>query len=365
MKLIHTAALALASIFLLSCEKQQEETTVQLRPVSTMVVSGAGKQIYREFSGVAKAGSTSRLSFRIAGKIDSLPVKVGERLKKDQKIASLNQSDMQLELQKAQAALAQAEAEARNAAANYGRIKKLYETETASRTELDNALAGNEAAKALVTQAEKQLEITNQKLSYTELYNREENCVIATTEVEAGENISAGSPVVTVNCGNTIKIETAVAETYITHIKTGDEVLVQLNALKGEKLTGIVTEVGVDAQGTAYPVTINLIDPNQSVLPGMAAIVYFSVKVEKQSENSIFLPLHTIQAERDNAFVYIVNDQGDGSALLTKTPIKLGHFGGEALQVIDGIKPGNVIVTKGINQLYDGMRVKYKSQQAR
>ena len=112
---------------------------------------------------------------------------------------------MQLELQKAQAALAQAQAEARNAAANYGRIKKLYETETASRTELDNALAGNEAAKALVTQAEKQLEITNQKLSYTELYNREENCVIATTEVEAGENINAGSPVVTVNCGNTIK----------------------------------------------------------------------------------------------------------------------------------------------------------------
>ena len=164
---------------------------------------------------------------------------------------------------------------------------------------------------------------------------------------------------------NTIKIETTVAETYITHIKTGDEVLVQLNALKGEKLTGIVTEVGVDAQGTAYPVTINLIDPNQSVLPGMAAIVYFSVKVEKQSENSIFLPLHTIQAERDNAFVYIVNDQGDGSALLTKTPIKLGHFGGETLQVIDGIKPGNVIVTKGINQLYDGMRVKYKSQHAR
>ncbi|MCG8670097.1 MAG: efflux RND transporter periplasmic adaptor subunit [Pseudomonadales bacterium] len=357
-------ACSLLCIALTGCEQTEDvPTEPKLRPVVTMVVSDDQKEVYREFSGVAKAGLKSRLSFRISGKIDALEVKIGDKLENGQRIASLNKSDSQLELQKAQASVAQAQAEAKNAAANYGRIKKLYESETASRTELDNALAQNEAAKALVTQAQKQLALAKQKLSYTELFNREDNCVVATTEVEVGENVNAGSPVVTVNCGDTIKVETAVAETFITHIKKDDKVFVQFNAIKDERLTGTITEVGVDAQGTAYPVTINLNDPKKQVLPGMAAVVYFITKVQKQGENSIFLPLHVVQAERDNTFVYVVKDQGNGSAILEKRLIKLGQFGGETLQVVDGISAGEVIISKGINQLYDGMTVKYQADQ--
>ena len=354
--------LLLLCTLITGCEQEKAPVTEKLRPVSTIVVSGEQKQLYREFSGVAKAGAKSRLSFRVAGKIEHLDVKVGEKLTKGQKIASLNKSDMELELQKAEAALAQAQAEARNASANYGRIKKLYETETASRTELDNALAANEAAKAMETQAEKQLALARQKLSYTDLYINEDDCVVATSEVEVGENISAGNPVVTVNCGNTIKVETAVAETFITNIQPGNKVTVQLNAIPDTRFTGAVTEVGVDAQGTAYPVTISLEDPERKALPGMAAIIYFALEQSKETDNSVFLPLHVVQAERDNTFVYVVEDQKDGSAILKKRGVELDEFGPESLQVIEGLSPGEVVVTKGISRLYDGMRVKYQSQ---
>ena len=151
-------ACSLLCVALTGCEQNEDiPTEPKLRPVVTMVVSDDQKEVYREFSGVAKAGLKSRLSSRISGIIDSLKVKIGDKLTNGQLIASLNKSDSELELQKAQASVAQAQAEAKNAAANYGRIKKLYESETASRTELDNALAQNEAAKALVTQAQKQL----------------------------------------------------------------------------------------------------------------------------------------------------------------------------------------------------------------
>ena len=268
------------TVALSGCDKPEQQVQMErLRPVATLTTAYAAQQRYYEFSGVAKAGLTSRLSFRIAGKVQTLNVAVGDKVKKGQLIATLSPSDYQLELQKSQAALSQAKAEARNASANYGRIKSLYETETASRTELDSAQAGSEAASALVRQAQNALALAEQRLGYTRLVNQENNCLVANSEVESGENVSAGSTVVIVNCGNTTKVETVVSETFISRVKHGDEVFVQFNAFAGQKFKAVVTEVGVDAKGTAYPVTVALAKSETPILPGMAAIVFFKVEL--------------------------------------------------------------------------------------
>jgi len=350
------------TVALSGCDKPEQQVQVErLRPVATLTTVYGAQQRYYEFSGVAKAGLTSRLSFRIAGKVQTLNVAVGDKVKKGQLIATLNPSDYQLELQQSQAALSQAKAEARNALANYGRIKSLYETETASRTELDSAQAGSEAASALVRQAQNALALAEQRLGYTRLVNQENNCLVANSEVESGENVSAGSTVVIVNCGNTTKVETVVSETFISRVKHGDEVFVQFNAFAGQKFKAVVTEVGVDAKGTAYPVTVALAKSETPILPGMAAIVFFKVELGNGGGESVYLPMHVIQAEREHTFVYVVNDNGDGSASLVKTAITIGPFTGGELLVMSGLEVGQVVVAKGVRQLYDGMRVKYSS----
>lgn len=345
------------------CDKPESKAHAErLRPVATITTSYSEQQRFYEFSGVAKAGLTSRLSFRIAGKVQTLNVTVGEKIKKGQLIATLNPSDYQLELQKSQAALSQAKAEARNASANYGRIKSLYETETASRTELDNAQAGSEAASALVRQAQNALALAEQRLGYTRLVNQENDCLVANSEIESGENVNAGSTVVIVNCGNTTKVETVVSETFISRVKHGDEVFVQFNAFKGQKFKAVVTEVGVDAKGTAYPVTVALEETGEPILPGMAAIVFFKIELGSREDKNLYLPMHVIQAERERTFVYVVKDNNDGSATLVKTPVTVGQFTGGELLVMSGLEAGQVVVTKGVRQLYDGMRVKYSPQ---
>ena len=343
-------------------EPEQKAQVERLRPVATVITSYSAQQRYYEFSGVAKAGLTSRLSFRIAGKVQTLNVTVGDKVNKGQLIATLNPSDYQLELQKSQAALSQAKAEARNASANYGRIKSLYETETASRTELDNAQAGSEAASAFVRQAQNALALAEQRLGYTQLVNQEDNCLVASSDVESGENVNAGNTVVIVNCGNTAKVETVVSETFISRVKHGDDVVVQFNAFKGQDFSAVVTEVGVDAKGTAYPVTVALAESDSPILPGMAAIVFFKVELGDGGSENLYLPMHVIQAERERTFVYVVNDNSDGSATLVKTKVTVGPFTGGELLVTSGLDAGQVVVTKGVRQLYDGMRVKYSSQ---
>lgn len=345
------------------CEQDAvEKAEPRLRPVVTMTVNLSDQQAYHEFSGVAKAGLTSRLSFRISGKVEAMAVSVGDKLAPGQLIATLNTSDYLLEKQKSEAALIQAQAESRNATANYRRIKSLYETETASRTELDNAQASSDAARAFVVQAENQLELAKQKMDYTRLVNQQEDCVVASSDTETGENISAGSTVVTIHCGNAAKVETAISESYISQVKRGGKAIVQFNALQHKRFPGIVAEVGVDAKGTAYPVTVALEEGHSDVLPGMAAIVFFIDPQEAGAAQNIYLPLHVVQADKDKTFVYVVNDHGDGSASLVKTPITVGEFNGQALRVVSGLAAGQVIVTKGIRQLYDGMKVKFSRQ---
>ena len=139
------------TVLLAACGQEAADSATPqatLRPVVTLTTEAAQSIVYREFSGVVRAELRARLSFRVAGKVERLAVKVGDVVNRQDVIATLNQADYRLELQQAEAARAQAQAEARNTAANYRRIKSLYESETASRTELDNALASNEAAKA-------------------------------------------------------------------------------------------------------------------------------------------------------------------------------------------------------------------------
>ena len=95
------------------------------------------------------------------------------------------------------------------------------------------------------------------------------------------------------------------------------------------------------------------------ILPCMAAIVFFKIELGSGAGKNLYLPMHVIQAERERTFVYVVNDNNDGSATLVKTSITVGQFTGGELLVMSGLETGQVVVTKGVRQLYDGMRVKY------
>ena len=74
-----------------------------------------------------------------------------------------------MQTKEADAARLQAEAKERHAAANYARIRDLYETRSASRTELDAARANAESAKAVLEASEKKLELALNQLDYTKL----------------------------------------------------------------------------------------------------------------------------------------------------------------------------------------------------
>ena len=101
---------------LAGCQRDPPPQAEELiRPVRVQRAAPTGGAEKRTFSGTARAGAESRLSFKVGGTLDRLAVKVGDQVKRGETIATLDATDQSLQAQEAGAAVAQAEVQLRNA----------------------------------------------------------------------------------------------------------------------------------------------------------------------------------------------------------------------------------------------------------
>ena len=139
----------LACLLVAGCGEVDEPVTERLRPVRFVTVSDDNVFRDRSFTGTSKASLESRLSFKVPGTVNSLPVQIGQRLAAGELIAALDPASYQLQQQQARASLVEAEANERRAAANYERTKGLYANDNASLNDLESARAQAESAEAV------------------------------------------------------------------------------------------------------------------------------------------------------------------------------------------------------------------------
>jgi RND family efflux transporter MFP subunit len=269
----------------------------------------------RSFSGVARAGIESTLSFRVPGTIDELPVRLGDRVRARQLIARLDPVDYELQVKETEAALSQARAEARNADAGLRRVRGLYESDNAFRADLDAAVANAASANAQVEWVSKHLELALRQVDYTRLQAPVAGA-IAELRVEVNENVGRGQAVAVLSSDGAPEVELAVPEGVITQIAEGDTVSVRFDALAGRTFEGVVTEVGVSATilATTFPVSVRLPDADRDVRPGMAADVTFVFDADDATER-FFVPPEAVGEDREGRFVFVAQPTQDSGSL--------------------------------------------------
>jgi len=351
----------LLTLALLSCggDKPVDDGPV-IRPVRVETVSYTDGKRVRAFSGQARAGLESKLSFRIGGAIKELPVRLGDRVNKGQLIARLDPKDFELQVQEAEASLTQAKAQARNATANYERIRGLYENNNVSINQLDSARAAAESAKAQVESISKRLELARSQLSYTELTAPVEGS-IADLRAEANENVAAGQTIATLNAGARPEAAFLAPEQLISQIREGDQATVRFDALPDQSFEATITEVGVatGTMGATYPVVVRLNRPEERIRQGMAA----EVSVTFGSENDaakLFVKPKAVAEDRAGRFVMVAepDDAGEGLATVRRRAVEIGELNSDGLEILSGLTEGELLIVAGIRFLEDGMTVK-------
>ncbi len=356
---MRTLSLALASFALLTTACSGPETVSEdpvLRPVRTVTIARNTEGRERTFSGVSQSTQESRISFRVSGTITSLPVRTGTQLKAGAVLARLNTSQFDLQVQQAEAALAQAQASQRNADSNYDRVKGLYAGNNASRNDLDAARANAESARAQVQSNKKALEIAQLNRSYTRL-TVHEDCVVASLDVELNENINAGEPVALVNCGPGIQVNVGIPESLIASVTEGMPAQVKLNALSNRTFSGTVTEIGVASSGgsATFPVAVLLTEADPSIRAGMAADVL--LRFAQSGTNAFIVPASAVINDESGTFVYVAVPKTSSTALITRQPVTTGELVESGIEIIEGLNVGDKVVTAGTSVIRPKLEV--------
>lgn len=356
--MLRPVTLLILALALAGCAENVPQQEI-LRPVRSQHVYATGGSRVRTFSGTARAGQETDISFRVPGRIEQLNVKVGYAVRATQLLARLEPRDYEIAVRQAEANLAQSEARSRNAEADLERIRGLYENDNTSKNDLDAALAQSQSARAEADAATQALESARRRLEYTRLRAPVEGA-IAAVPVEVNENVQQGQTVVRMTSGTRPEVEVAMPEVLIFQVREGDPVTVTFDALTGAIFDAVVTEVGVAATGTAttFPVTVQLARSSRDIRSGMAAEVAFRFEAQDSRER-IYLPTHAVGEDREGRYVFVLEpSEEEGVGIVLRTSVEVGTLTPDGLEILAGLTEAQRVVTAGVRRLTDGERVK-------
>ncbi len=358
------------AILAVSCSSEPETTISAepvLRPVRYTRVAASSGSTERTFTGVAKAGVESDISFKIGGTISELTSEVGDIVQPGDVLAKLDTRDYELKVEQAEASLAEAQAQVAQAEAEFLRVRSLYERENAAQGDYDAALAGRDSVRARVNSAKKALEIAVLQVTYATLRSPMAGVIVA-VPVEANENVQPGTPIVLLNAGEYPEVEVGIPELFIADIALGASVSLQFDSVAGRQFRGEISEVAVTPNEglTTYPVIVTM---NQRwdeltagrtlavIRPGMSVQATFRFASENGASGVIVSAPSVLEDDDGNFVFVVVRGEGDVGTVKRRM-VTVRGFAGEGIAIQQGIAPGEYIVTAGVNHLKDGQQVR-------
>ena len=159
---------------------------------------------------------------------------------------------------------------------------------------------------------------------------------------------------------------TFIPENLIGLLKKGEEVQVEINAVPGKIYRGEIVEIGSSsiAYGNSFPVNIRIIEKDELLKPGMSAKVSFEFSHDENNKGETVLPLSALdQDSSDKMYVYTVTDIEDGVGIVKKSIVNIGKTYADGVEVLDGVNPGDYIVTSGVTQIVEGQEVSISSKE--
>ena len=354
-----------------SCKNEQPEHEEVVRPIRYGEVKIIKTPEKKTFTGTVKSAKEASLGFQVSGTINSIKVGLGERVKAGRLLATLDGMDFQVEQEKSLANVQDRKAQVKTAAtklaaseSNYERVEKLYEMNGATlgdyeraKADLEIAESNLQAAKAQLAVTEKQAEIASNKVRYTMLTAPYSGVVTALFH-EENELVGNGEPVLILNSENELEVHVRLTELFISHVEHGQQVGIRHPSFQNNELLGTVHEVGYSSEGTSsFPVTILLTGTGKQIRPGSIVDVTFGFDRPNNKQEYLVAPKKGIGGTANQHFAFVLEQSGDVYEA-RKQPVTVGGHVSGGIEIIEGLKKGDLVATAGLNTLKEGMRVK-------
>jgi len=348
----------LASVLVIGCQNNASEPEEIIRPVRYQVVEYAGDARGLTYSAVSKSGTEIKLSFRVGGSINTVNVNVGDRVKKNDLIAVLDDVDAKLNWERAEISLTKSKVQSETAEANLKRVRTLYENNNVSLRDYEDAKERYVNASTVYLADKRNMELLNRELNYYQLRAPMDG-VITAKNVTRNENVQAGEVVAVLETGDMIEVQVGVPEISISRIKKGQAVNVQFPVVAGAEFKGIVNEVSytIDPGSSTYPVTVILADLSEKIRPGMPANVTFTFEKEEKAD-VLIVPAKAVAKDSHGTYVYVVTPTDNIFGVVNRKNVSLGTLTNHGFELVSGLEQGEKVVTAGLDKMYDNLKVR-------
>lgn len=340
----------LVSLVVSGCSKTAttKEDVPLVRSESVKINSSAQNANY---PGEVRGRYETQLAFQVSGKIIKRNVDLGSRVNPGDVLMEIDGKDIAQTVNISSAQVSSAASQLQLAEANLERYRTLFEQGAISRAQLDQYQSTYEVAQAAVRQSSAQYTQGTNQLGYSTLV-ADSAGIISSINAEAGQVVSSGQAVITLVKEGEREIEISVPENRVDEIRKAKDIQVTFWALQNVVTQGQVREISpiADKVSRTYKVRISLLNPPPGINLGMTANVNIAGSIGQQGT---YIPLSAVIQTGDTPNVWVITNE-----TVTLRPIKVGAFGDNKVQVLEGLQDGDIIVTAGVQKLHDGQKVR-------
>ena len=295
------------------------------------------------------------------GYLDAVFVDRGDRVRKGQVLAIVRPSDLPDQLAGARGQLAQTQASATLARTNLERARALAPQAVVSRQELQAAESQLASAEATEQGARAQMAALAVRLGETRILSPLEGVVLM-RRLDPGALVGppGGGVILTVARVDVLRASIDVNERDTSGLALGKEAHVELDALPGRRFVGKVSRMApaFDLATRTLQIEVQLDNRGGELRPGMYGRGAIVRDVHRQA---MVVPVGAIQMSNRKTFAFVVD--GD---VVRRSEVQLGvnlessdgSADGELVEVLSGVAPDASLVTAGIDNLADGMKVR-------
>src|SRR5437660_3742866 len=327
------ASLAFAVFALAGCNEKAAETAAPGRPVLVATVHYAAETPERSFVGTIRPRIETDMGFRVPGKVAKRLVEVGQTVDVGQPLATLDEVDLKLQAEQADAELHAATGVLAQAAAAEQRAKDLRAKGWTTDAQMDQAKAAADEARARLNRAQRSVELTNNSLSYATLV-ADTRGVVTATLIDPGQVVAAGQTAIRVARFAEKEAVVAIPETLVACAKEG-VATVTLWSDADRKYAAKLREIApaADPATRTYLAKFSLPSAGDSVSLGMTATLTLS---DSATDRVAKLPLSALYNQGGAPSLYVV----DGSGSLALKPVTVKGYESDNVVITDGVDEG-------------------------
>lgn len=327
-------------------------------PVAVQQVNSSDAVYYEEYPAIIRALNEVELRAQVNGYITAIHFREGEKVKKGQKLYSIDQQQTEATYQQALANLSVQETNLLRAQKDVERYRELGKRDAIAKQQVDYAEATYTSAQKMVDAAKATVRSVQTNVRYSTIVAPFDG-TIGISLVRLGASVSPGQTLLnTISSDDPIAADIAVDQKEIYNFT-------QLLAKKPSK-TDSTFRLAIGNEVYPFPGSISVIDravdpqtgtikmrltfpnPDHTLRAGMSA----TLRVSTSAAKALVVPYKAITEQLGEFFIYVVD-----SSKVSQRKVLLGKQIGNSIIIKDGLKGNETIVTEGVQNLREGSAI--------